>query len=302
MQQTEVLMCPPAYPRSHPVDERYNKYMDVGNQPDVAGAMTEWTNLLGKVIKAGAKAHIIEPVDGLGDMVFAANAFWGRGRDHVFVMSNHAPDHRRPERKFYAEWLAGKGYSLFHLTGENDGEEFEKNFFAGQGMVVSTENQYFIGYGPRTTLKAIDRIEKELRLNKEVVRIKLPDDGSFYDLDVVMHYSREADTILFYPGALDREGIWAIEHAEVSHVLDLPRMSSVIQNIPEENSWNFRLNAPYIGNVEIFPNRGPVSSLPKQIRQLEKLGRNRNIELTTIDLPQLGKLGGGARCPMGFLT
>lgn len=302
MEQTELLMCPPVYIKSHPIDRRLNKYMNVKNQPDDAAAMGEWIELLQKARRAGAKLHMIEPVEGLGDMVFLANGFWGRGGDHVFVMSNHAPHHRRAERQHYASWLVRHGYGVHYLTPKDDGEEFEKMFFAGQGMVVTTENQYFIGYGPRTTLEAIDRIKRELRLTKEVVPIKLPDDGSFYDLDVVLHYSREADELLFYPGALDRDGQWALEHAKVSRITEIPRLSSVIQSIEEESSFNFTLNAPYIGNVEIFPRRGPVSTLPKQIRELEKHGRHRNIELATIHLPQLGKLGGGARCPIGFLN
>lgn len=302
MRVTELLMCPPVHIESLPIDPKYNRYMDVENQPDVSKAMMEWTNLLQRVVRSGAKVHIIGSVDGLGDMVFAANAFWGRGGEHVFVMSNHAPEHRRTERKHYASWLVENGYGVLFLTPGEDGEVFEDLFFAGQGMVVSTEQQYFVGYGPRTTLRAIERIEKELRLSKEVVPIKLPDDGSFYDLDVVLHYSREADELLFYPGALDKEGLWAVEHGKVSRITELPRLSSVMQPIPEENSYNFTLNAPYIGNVEIFPRRGPVSSLPRQIRDLEKHGRQRNIELVTIHLPQLGKLGGGARCPIGFLN
>lgn len=299
---TELLMCPPVYPKSHPVQKEFNKYMSEDNQPDVAAMMREWVELLQKVLRAGARVHIIEPVAGLGDMVFAANAFWGRGGDRVFVMSNHAPHHRRPERKHYARWLIDHGYSVLYLTQEDDGEHFEEYFFAGQGMVVSADQEYFIGYGLRTTVKAIDRIQKELRLSKLILPLKLPDDGSFYDLDVCMHYSREADALLYYPGAFDKDSLQRIERAKVTHLIELPLLCSVVQELPEENSWNFRLNAPYIGNVEIFPNRGPVSTLPKQIRQLEKLGRQRNIELATIHLPQHGKLGGGARCPIGFLT
>lgn len=302
MKQTEFLMCLPTYIRSHSINPKYNRYMDIKNQPDVAMAMMEVVGIFHRAVRAGAVGHLIEPVKGLGDMVFAANGFWGRGGEHVFVMSNHAPEHRRAERKHYASWLVRHGYGVLFLTPEEEGEEFEKLFFAGQGMVVTTEKQYFIGCGPRTTPQAIDRIEKELRIDREVVRINLPGDGSFYDLDVILHYSREADELLFYPGALDKEGIWAIEHAKVRRVTALPRLSSAMQFIPEENSYNFTLNAPYIGNVEIFPRRGPVSSLPKQIRELEKHGRYRNIELTTIHLPQLGKLGGGARCPIGFLN
>ena len=303
MPRIELLMCPPVHVKAHPIKREYNRYQREENQPSIAGAMGEWAELLRKVNRAGAKVHIIGPREGLGDMQFAANAMWGRGGDHVFVMSNHAPEHRRPERQHYASWLVDNGYSVLFLNPKDEeGEIFEDLFFAGQGMVVSTPNQYFIGHNPRTTLLAIDRIQKELHLSKEVVPLKLPDDGSFYDLDVVMHYSREADEILFYPGAFDKEGLWALEHARVSRITTVSRISSVMQYIEEEDSYNFTLNAPYIENVEIFPRRGPVSSLPKEIRELEKHGKHKNIEIATIHLPQHGKLGGGARCLIGFLT
>jgi N-dimethylarginine dimethylaminohydrolase len=304
--KTELLMCPPVYIYSHDIDPRFNIYQsqknNEGEQPDIAGAMQEWTELMQKVIRAGARVHIIEPVEGLGDMQFCANYFWARGGEHTFVLSNQAPHHRRPEREHVAIWLAKRGYRILPLTQEEDGREFEKYLFAGQGMVVTTEQQYFIAHGPRTTLLAIEEIQRELRIEKEIVPLKLPDDGSFYDLDIVFKYSREADAILYYPEAFDKDGLLAIERAKVNHLIEIQNASQLMQEMPDEASWNFRLNAPYIENVEIFPNQGPVSTLPKPIRRLEGLGRYRNIELTTINLPQHGKLGGGARCLLGFLT
>ena len=63
-------MCPPTY---FDVQYAINPWMDPADPVDRDRAMREWEPLRATYLSLGHKVHLLDPVEGLPDMVFAAN-------------------------------------------------------------------------------------------------------------------------------------------------------------------------------------------------------------------------------------
>src|SRR5882672_625701 len=64
------LMCPPEY---FTVEYAINPWMDIRSPVDTELAVKQWQRLRETLIGLGHEVHLLEPVAGLPDMVFAAN-------------------------------------------------------------------------------------------------------------------------------------------------------------------------------------------------------------------------------------
>jgi N-dimethylarginine dimethylaminohydrolase len=69
-QARTYLMCPPRY---FGVSYAINPWMHPDRPVDAALAMTQWAALRATFARLGHRVHVIDPVPGLPDMVFAAN-------------------------------------------------------------------------------------------------------------------------------------------------------------------------------------------------------------------------------------
>ena len=69
--QPHILMCPPDF---YGIHYEINPWMDVKRQADHAVAVEQWNALHREILNAGAKVSLLEPVEGLPDLVFTANA------------------------------------------------------------------------------------------------------------------------------------------------------------------------------------------------------------------------------------
>jgi N-dimethylarginine dimethylaminohydrolase len=65
-----VLLCPPNY---FDVVDQKNPYMSIESAVDRVKARSQWENLCRVLQQSGCEVEIIDPVEGLEDMVFAAN-------------------------------------------------------------------------------------------------------------------------------------------------------------------------------------------------------------------------------------
>src|SRR5664279_2324080 len=65
-----VLLCPPHY---FDVVDQKNPYMSRESAVDRVKARSQWETLCGVLQQNGCEVQTIDPVDGLEDMVFAAN-------------------------------------------------------------------------------------------------------------------------------------------------------------------------------------------------------------------------------------
>ena len=98
-------MCKPTY-----FDVKYeiNPWMNKNIPVDKEKARAEWENLYQTIVKLGAEVSLIEPVEGLPDMVFASEGGLAKGKQ--VVMSNMKVKERQEETKHYEENVAkGEG-------------------------------------------------------------------------------------------------------------------------------------------------------------------------------------------------
>ena len=279
-----VLMCPPIYFDIGWEDEAKNAWQKMTNQPDKDLALKQWADLVAIYRKLRVEIHILEPKEGLGDMCFTANAAWGR--NNIFVLANFKPKERRKETPHHARWLLDHRFGVYYLP--------KKLFFEGQGDIATLKEAYVYGYGVRNSLKAISHIEEIFRLKKPIVPLKLVS-PQFYHLDLAFHYSRSANAILYCPQAFDEYELRRIEKINARKFELYPE--DITQKL-DDGSFNFLLNAVYLGKTEIFPWSVRHSEFPQKVTAfLETNG----IEVVTINLSEFSKAGGSARCLTLFL-
>ena len=66
-----ILMCPPKY---YGIEYEINPWMDRTRVVDTRLAAKQWDTLHALILECGAQIELAEPVEGLPDMVFTANA------------------------------------------------------------------------------------------------------------------------------------------------------------------------------------------------------------------------------------
>jgi N-dimethylarginine dimethylaminohydrolase len=179
-----VLMCRPEYFR---VSYRINPWMHPENPTDTPKALAQWTALYETYQRLGFTVHLIDPVEGLPDMVYAANG--GLVVDGVAYSAKFRHSERGPEADHYATWLASYGFTTANSMEVNEGE----------GDFLPVGGRILAAHGFRSDLSS----HKELRdvFGTEVVSLKLvrPD---FYHLDTALAVLDD-DTISYLPSAFD---------------------------------------------------------------------------------------------------
>ena len=107
------LMCPPFH---FAVEYAINPWMRPDQPADARRAVRQWERLRGQVyLELGHTVHLIEPVAGLPDMVFAANGATVVGGAVLGARFRH-PE-RAAEAGAYLDWFRGHGYADVHHPG-----------------------------------------------------------------------------------------------------------------------------------------------------------------------------------------
>jgi len=260
-------MCPPFDPK---IAWEINPWMNKEKQIDPRLAWEQWHNLFLTYQKLGLRIFLIKQERKLYDMIFTANAAWGKRG--IFVLSNFRYPQRRPEQNYWKEWLETHDFKTITLP---------KNvFFEGQGDFITTKEAYLFGYGQRSSFEAGELIKNHLKLNKEVIALKLTN-PDFYHLDTCLMYIAPINTIMYYPNAFNEEGLRKINDLEADKF-----------EINEFEARNFVCNGVYHQDNIIL---GWASK--RIIRFLEKRGLN----VILIDVSEFKKSGAGIRCLTLFL-
>lgn len=180
------LMCEPRY-----FEVRYaiNPWMDTDAPVDLDLASDQWRTLVQAYREHGHTVDTAAPVEGLPDMVFAANAaFVVDGR--VFGSSFHAPE-RRPESAAYEAWFKTAGY-VVHTP---------ESVCEGEGDFVAAGRFVLAGTGFRTQPAA--HSEAQEFFGRPVISLNLVD-PRFYHLDTALFFLGDETgegNIAYYPPA-----------------------------------------------------------------------------------------------------
>lgn len=176
------IMTPPTY---FAVDYRINPWMDPAVPVDTDAAIVQWRRLRDLYRRLGDRVTVVEPVAGLPDMVYAANAGLIIGRTAILARFRH--HQRDPESRAYAAWLTAHGFQTVHTRYVNE----------GQGDLLLVAGALLAASGFRTDPRAHTEIAEITGL--PVVSLELAD-PRFYHLDTALAVLDDT-TIAYYPPA-----------------------------------------------------------------------------------------------------
>ncbi|MGI5491582.1 dimethylargininase [Microtetraspora malaysiensis] len=251
------LMCRPEF---FAVTYAINPWMDPDQGADTAQAVRQWEELRAAYERLGHKVSLIDPVDGLPDMVFAANgALVVDGRVYGAKFT-HAE--RTAEGPAYLRWFTDRGFETMEPTHTNEGE----------GDFLTLDDVVLAGTGFRTDVAA--HVEAQEFVGRPVVTLRLID-PRFYHLDTAL-FPLDGHNVAYYPGAFS-EGSRNV----------LRRMFPDAVIATEEDAAVLGLNAVSDGANVVINAEATGLSL-----ELERLGYN----VVRVELSELRKAGGGPKC------
>lgn len=239
-----------------------NPWMNREVPADPQRSMEQWTALVDVLRAAGAEIETIDPVDGLPDMVFTANAgfVWG----DRFVPSRFRHAERSGEETYYKLWFRATGARISELPG--------RPYFEGAGDALPFGDRILAGYRIRSEFDAHTALAKVLDV--EVLSVELIDQR-FYHLDLTF-CPLDDRRALVVPEAWDEYG------REVVKAL-------VPEPIPltADEALAFCANSVVIGDVIV---------MPACTRRLEAELTRVGLRVCVTPVSEFLKAGGGVRC------
>lgn len=226
-------------------------------------AKQQWQNLH-DIVAGLASVSLIEPVAGLPDMVFTANAGLVRKKEVIVSSFRHAE--RQPEAKFFEDFFSSQGYSVQHLQ--------EETIFEGAGdALFDSRGRLWVGSGIRSEPQATDEIMA--LLNVEVCGLELID-SHWYHLDTAFCPLPEGHVIA-YEKAFARKSVEALNDAFGARIIW----------VSESDAKNFACNAISI-DQRIIMHRASA--------ELKLALAQRGFEVIEADVSEFIKSGGSCKC------
>lgn len=257
-------MCPP---RFFDVTYAINPWMRPELAIDRDLALVQWSYLVDAYRAHGHQVDELEPVEGLVDMVFAANG--ATVVDGRVLPARFATAQRQPEATSHVAWHAahGSSYGGTEVPSPTAVNEAEGDFAVLADRILA-------GYGFRTTREA--HLELARVAGREVVSLKLID-PRFYHLDVALTVlDDEAGLIAYFPDAFSTRSRWTLERLYPDAII-----------ATESDALVLGLNGVSDGRNVFVP-----SGAGHLIGELQRAG----FVTIPIDLSELIKSGGSVKC------
>lgn len=253
------LMCPPSH---FGILYEINPWMHSEIKADPEKSLAQWENLVTTIRDAGAEVEVMDPVSGLPDMVFTANA--GIVDGSKFVVSRFAHRERAGEEPYYLKWFDDHGWEVSELA---PGPRFEG---AGDGLPFN--GRLIAGYRIRSDFDGHTALSNSLGV--EVLSVELID-PRLYHVDLTFCPLSD-ETAIIAPSAWDTYGQTVVRRV----------VADPIELEPEE-ALSFCANSILVDNRIIMP------TCPVRIgRELEKRG----FDVAVCPVEEFLKAGGGVRC------
>ncbi len=182
-------MCPPDY---YGIEYEINAWMSRQRQAVHATAVEQWQQLRDKLVAAGVEISELEPVPGLPDLVFTANAALIYHKLALLARFRH--EVRERETSYDRRWLERDGFEVEVLPGEF--------CFEGAGDALFCGDTLFAGYRLRSDARGHQQIGA--RLGVRVIPLELVN-PYYYHLDTCF-CPVAPDLAIYYPAAFDDYG------------------------------------------------------------------------------------------------
>ncbi|CAL9324566.1 dimethylargininase [Streptomyces sp. SudanB66_2053] len=256
--ERHLLMCRPLY---FEVSYSINPWMKPEKPSDNNLAMLQWERLRDIYLDLGHTVEIIEPAPGLPDMVFAANGATVIDGKVLGARFRHVE--RTAEGPAYLDWFRKRGYTQIH---------WPEYINEGEGDYLLVGRRLLAGTGFRTDPRS--HAEAQEYFGVPVTGLTLVD-PRFYHLDTALAVLSE-DEIMYYPQAFS-PGSQAVLRELFPHAV----------LATTEDAEVFGLNAFSDGKHVVLP-----SAATQLIAQL----KNRGFEAIVVEMTELLKAGGSAKC------
>ena len=268
-----ALMCPPTF---FDVREPKNPYM--GRPIDRAKAQQQWEELRRALEDSGLNVELIDPVEDLDDMVFAANQVFVGHHDRLgnFIVPSrmrYASRHR--EVAFFVDWFRTRGYQIIDL--DLGGEYLEGH---GDLLWHPDRSRIWAAYGFRSTRGGIEKFAAAMReLGFPVIPLQLVDKHC-YHLDTCLCPLND-EAALIYPGAFSPESLQTVRTGW-KRIHELTRDEAL----------------QFMGNGIVANGRFITPRLSPNLAQI--LARERLIPVL-VDTSEFEKSGGSVFCMKAFI-
>lgn len=253
-----ILMCAPQY---FDVTYSINPWMHPEKPSDAGSALVQWERLRDLYRELGHTVEFIEPIPGLPDMVFAANG--ATVVDGKVLAARFRHMERTAEGPAYMDWFREQGYTDVHWP------EFINE---GEGDYLLAGRRLLAGTGFRTAPRS--HSEAQEFFGVPVTGLTLVD-PRFYHLDTALAVLSD-DEVMYFPEAFSAGSQAVLRELFPDAIL-----------ATEADAEVFGLNAFCDGRHVLLPSAATHLA--------DELGK-RGFEPIGIDLPELLKAGGGAKC------
>lgn len=250
-------MTPPTY---FSVDYAINPWMDTSTPVDVELAVAQWENLRDTYRRLGHTVDLVEPVAGLPDMVYAANAGLIINGTAIVARFKHAERHG--ESAAYAAWMGLRGHDPVPTRHINE----------GQGDLLVVGAMILAGSGFRTDPHA--HAEVATITGMPVISLELVD-PRFYHLDTALTVLDDT-TIAYYPPAFTDDARETLRELFPTAI-----------EVSSTDAYVLGLNAVSDGKNVIHP--APATGFAEQLHHA-------GFDPIGVDLSELLKGGGSVKC------
>jgi N-dimethylarginine dimethylaminohydrolase len=265
-QHRRYLMCRPEH---FTVSYSINPWMEPTRPTDTARAVQQWQALYDTYLALGHEVELIDPLEGLPDMVYTANG--GFVIDGIAYGAKFRFAERVPEGPAFMDWFRDHGFEVVEPAEVNEGE--------GDFLLVG--DTILAGTGFRSTGDSHREVGDVF--GREVVSLTLTD-PRFYHLDTAIAVLDPVEG----PGAAERANIAYLPNAfdERSRDILRERYPDAIE-VSDADGAVFGLNSASDGrNVIISPR---ATGFEAQLRE-------RGYNPVMVDLSELLLGGGGIKC------
>ncbi len=265
-QYRRYLMCRPEH---FTVSYSINPWMEPSRPTDTNLAVQQWQALYDTYVSLGHEIELIDPLEGLPDMVYTANG--GFVIDGIAYGPKFRFRERAAEAPAFIDWFAANGFEVAEPVEVNEGE--------GDFLLVG--DTILAGTGFRSTGDSHREVGEVF--SREVVSLTLTD-PRFYHLDTAISVLDPVEG----PGGVEKANIAYLPTAfdEKSQAILRERYPDAIR-VADADGAVFGLNSASDGkNVIISPR---AVGFEAQLRE-------RGYTPVMVDLSELLLGGGGIKC------
>ena len=256
--ERHYLMVRPTY---FGVSYSINPWMDPAKPTDTELAVAQWEGLRDLYLEFGHRVDLLDPCEGLPDMVFSANG--ATVLDGKVLVARFRHEQRDAESAAYLDWFRSRGWSAVRQA---------RFVNEGEGDYLVSGPRVLAGTGFRTAARA--HAEAEEFFGRSVVSLTLVD-PRFYHLDTALTLLDD-DTIAYWPKAFSPESRAVLEELYPDAI-----------KVGDEDAAAFGLNAVSDGLHVILPQA--ATGMIDQVR-------DRGFEPIGADMSELLKAGGSVKC------